>query len=76
MDKIQTGQLVEMKELLQDNISLLAQLEEVQGLHSLQMVGATHPRLREVSKKLVDKIQMGQLAEMKELLQDNILLLV
>ena len=42
-----------MKELLQDNISLLAQLEEVQGLHSLHMVGATRPRLREVSSLLL-----------------------
>ncbi len=38
-----------MKELLQDNISLTAQLEELQGPSSLQVIGATRPSLREVA---------------------------
>ena len=40
VDKIRAGRFVEMKELLQDNISLVAQLEELQGPSSLQLIGA------------------------------------
>ena len=49
VDKIRSGRFIEMKELLQDNISLLAQLEELQGPTSIQVVGTARPRLREVS---------------------------
>ena len=49
VDKIRSGRFIEMKELLQDNISLTAQLEELQGPSILQVMGATRPRLREVS---------------------------
>ena len=49
VDKIRAGKFVEMKELLQDNISLVAQLEELQGPSSLQLIGASRPRLCEVS---------------------------
>ena len=49
VEKIQAGRFLEMKELLQDNISLLAQLEEVPGQASVHVAGATRPRLREVT---------------------------
>lgn len=49
VDKIRSGKFIEMKELLQDNISLASQLEELQGPSSLQVIGATRPRLREVA---------------------------
>ena len=45
VEKIRTGKFIEMKELLQDNISLAAQLQ--QGSSSLQVIGAA--RLREVA---------------------------
>ena len=48
VDKIQSGQFAEMKELLTDNVSLLAQLEEV-GVSAGHMLGQSRPRLREVS---------------------------
>ena len=48
VDKIRSGGFIDLKELLQDNISLRAQLEELQGPTSVQMVGATRPRLREI----------------------------
>ena len=38
-----------MKELLTDNLSLISQLEAVQGIAPLHMLGAARPRLREVS---------------------------
>ena len=50
VEKIRTGKFIEMKELLQDNISLAAQLQELQqGSSSLQVIGAARPRLREVA---------------------------
>ena len=38
-----------MKELLTDNLSLISQLEAVQGIAPLHMLGAARPRLREIS---------------------------
>ena len=38
-----------MKELLTDNMSLISQLETVQGLSPAHMLGPARPRLREVS---------------------------
>ena len=38
-----------MRELLADNITLLQQLETMQGTHPVNMIGPTRPRLREVS---------------------------
>ena len=49
VDKIRSGRFIEMKELLQDNISLLAQLEELQEPTSIQVVGTARPRPQEVS---------------------------
>ena len=44
--KIRSGNFVEMKELLADNLALISQLESVPGMH---LLGATRPRLREVT---------------------------
>lgn len=49
VDKIRSGQFVEMRELLADNVSLVNQLETVQGVPAAHMLGATRPRLREVT---------------------------
>ena len=49
VDKVQSGQYVDMRELLSDNISLLQQLESVHGTNQLPAVGPSRPRLREVS---------------------------
>ena len=46
---VRSGQFVEMRELLADNISLVQQLEAVQSSSPLPMVGPARPRLREVS---------------------------
>jgi hypothetical protein len=46
--KVKSGQFVEMRELLSDNIALIQQLEDIQGF-PIATVGATRPRLREVS---------------------------
>ena len=48
VDKVKSGQFVEMRELLADNIALVQQLEDIQGF-PLHAVGATRPRLRDVS---------------------------
>ncbi len=48
VDKIQSRQFVDMKELLSDNIALLQQLEATQG-QAIQIIGPTRPRLREVT---------------------------
>lgn len=48
VDKVKSGQFVEMRELLADNISLIQQLEDIQGF-PVPSLGATRPRLREVS---------------------------
>ena len=46
VEKIRAGKFIEMKELLQDNISLAAQLQELQqGSSSLQVIGAVRARL-------------------------------
>lgn len=42
VDKVKSGQFVEMRELLTDNIALLQQLEDIQGF-PLPTVGATRP---------------------------------
>lgn len=49
MDRVRAGNFVEMKELLTDNMSLISQLESVQGLSPAHMLGSARPRLREVS---------------------------
>ena len=49
VDKVKSGQFVEMRELLADNISLAHQLEAIQGYSPLHVIGATRPRLREVT---------------------------
>ena len=49
VDKAKSGQFVEMRELLADNIFLVNQLEAIQGFLPLQGLGATRPRLREVT---------------------------
>ena len=49
VDKVRSGQFTEMKELLADNISLLGQLDAIPGLSATHMLGATRPRLREVT---------------------------
>ena len=49
VDKIRSGQFVDMKELLADNMSLVNQLEAVQGLSPIHLLGARRPRLREIS---------------------------
>ena len=49
LDRICSGQFVEMRDLLTDNISLLHQLEAVNGQHSLpSLLGTLRPRLRDV----------------------------
>ena len=49
VDKIRSGQFVEMRELLADNVSLVHQLETVQGAPAAYMLGTSRPRLREVT---------------------------
>ena len=49
VDKIRSGRFVELKELLQDNMTLSTQLEEIQGTSTMQVVGISRPRLREIS---------------------------
>ncbi len=41
-----------MKELLTDYMSLISQLETVQGASAIQMLGPNRPRLRDVSSLL------------------------
>ena len=47
VEKLRSGQFVEMRELLRDNISLLGQLETLGG--QSDTTGASRPRLREIS---------------------------
>ena len=47
--KVNSGQFIKMRELLADNISLVYQLEAIQGFLPLQVLEATRPRLREVT---------------------------
>ena len=49
VDKVNSGQYIEMRELLADNIALLHQLEAIHGYSPLHFVGAARPRLRDVS---------------------------
>ena len=49
VDKVNSGQFVEMRELMADNITLLHQLEAMYGYSSLHLAGVASPRLREVS---------------------------
>ena len=47
--KVRSGQFVEMREFLADNIALLHQLESIQGTAPVAHIGPSRPRLREVS---------------------------
>ena len=49
VDKVKSGQFVEMKELLVDNTALMRQLEAMHGTSNLPQFGANRPQLREVS---------------------------
>ena len=49
VDKVNSGQFVEMRELLADNIALLHQLEAMHGYSPLHLAGVARPRLRDVS---------------------------
>ena len=49
VDKVNSGQFVEMRELLADNIALLHQLEAMHGYSPLHSAGVARPRLRDVS---------------------------
>ena len=49
VDGIQAGNFIEMKELLTDNMSLISQLETVQGLSPAHMLGQARTRWWEVS---------------------------
>lgn len=50
VDKIQSGQYVEMRELLTDNITLLQQLDSLNSQHTLLgLPGVCKPRLREIT---------------------------
>jgi len=49
VDKVKSGQFVEMKELLVDNIALMRQLEAMHGTSNLPQFGTNRPQLREVS---------------------------
>jgi hypothetical protein len=48
VDKVRSGQFVDMKELLVDNRALVHELEAIQG-NAVQWLGARRPHLREVS---------------------------
>ena len=48
VQRIQSGQFVEMRDLLADNIALLNQLSSLQGALSLSLGTVNHTRLREV----------------------------
>ena len=49
VDKVNSGQFVEMRELLSDNIALLHQLEATPGYYPLHLAGVARPRLSDVS---------------------------
>ena len=49
VEKVRSGQFIEMRELLADNITPIHQLESIQGCNPLHTLGPTRPRLREVS---------------------------
>ena len=49
VDEVNSGQFIEMRELLADNIALLHQLEALHGYSPLHLAGAAKPQLRDVS---------------------------
>ena len=49
VEKVRSGQFIEMRELLADNITLIHQLESIQGCTPLHTLGPTRPRLRQLS---------------------------
>lgn len=49
VEKVNSGQLVQMRELLADNIALLHQPEAIHGYSPLHLGRATRPRLRDVT---------------------------
>ena len=49
VDKVKSDQFVEMRELLANNITLLSQLETIQGVPPLQILDGARPCLQEVS---------------------------
>ena len=49
VDKVNSGQFVEMRELLADNIALLHQLEAMHGYSPLHLAGVARPQLHDVS---------------------------
>lgn len=49
VEKVRSGQFVEIQELLADNISMAQQLEAIQGVPPLYTLGAIRPRTREAS---------------------------
>ena len=49
VEKVRSHQFIEMRELLSDNISLIRQLEAIQGYTPFHTLGPARPRLREVS---------------------------
>ena len=52
-DKAKSGQFMEMRELLANNLSLLNQLEAIQGFLPLQLLGAVRPCLWKVTSLIV-----------------------
>ncbi|XP_064388121.1 proline-rich protein 36-like isoform X3 [Halichondria panicea] len=48
VDKIRSGQFVEMRELLADNISLLEQLHSIHAPGNISAAGPSRPRMRDV----------------------------
>ena len=49
VEKVTSGQFVEMSELLADNINLLQYMQSMQGTFPVQMLGPSRPKLREVN---------------------------
>ena len=49
VEKVNSGQFVEVRELLADYIALLHQLEAIHGYSPLHLGGAARPRLRDVA---------------------------
>jgi len=49
VEKTRSGQFVDMKEFLADNMALTQQLEAIPGMLPIATLGATRPRLREVN---------------------------
>ena len=49
VDKARSGQFMEMKEFLADNMALMQQLESVPGMPPISMLGSMRPRLRDIT---------------------------